>query len=107
MIAGKPVETRPFFYVAGLVIAGLLLRLFAADVTLNDATYSLFVARGNAHHILGNPWVLFGLSGVFTGIGTCLGSGCTSGHMLCGMARLSPRSIVATLTFCGVAFALA
>jgi uncharacterized membrane protein YedE/YeeE len=39
------------------------------------------------------------LAGALVGIGTRLGDGCTSGHGLCGIARLSPRSIVATLTF--------
>ncbi len=39
------------------------------------------------------------LSGLFVGLGTCFGSGCTSGHGVCGLARLSPRSLVATLTF--------
>ena len=39
------------------------------------------------------------LGGVIVGIGVTYGSGCTSGHGVCGMARLSPRSIVATLTF--------
>ncbi|MCL4150594.1 UNVERIFIED_CONTAM: hypothetical protein GTU68_002082 [Idotea baltica] len=37
--------------------------------------------------------------GFIVGIGVMFGSGCTSGHGVCGMARLSPRSIVATLTF--------
>jgi len=38
-------------------------------------------------------------AGLFVGVGTRLGSGCTSGHGVCGMSRLSPRSLVATLTF--------
>ena len=38
-------------------------------------------------------------AGFLVGFGTRLGSGCTSGHGVCGIARLSPRSIVATLTF--------
>ena len=37
--------------------------------------------------------------GLLVGIGTALGKGCTSGHGVCGMARLSPRSVVATATF--------
>jgi uncharacterized membrane protein YedE/YeeE len=37
--------------------------------------------------------------GFLTGVGTTLGSGCTSGHGVCGMSRLSARSIVATMTF--------
>ena len=43
------------------------------------------------------PMLLIG--GLIVGIGVTFGSGCTSGHGVCGMARLSPRSIVATLTF--------
>jgi len=39
------------------------------------------------------------IGGVIVGVGVTFGSGCTSGHGVCGMARLSPRSIVATLTF--------
>lgn len=42
-------------------------------------------------------------AGLLVGFGTRLGNGCTSGHGVCGMARLSARSIVATLTFMGVA----
>ena len=43
------------------------------------------------------------LGGLLVGFGTRLGSGCTSGHGVCGLARLSPRSIAATLTFMAVA----
>jgi uncharacterized membrane protein YedE/YeeE len=43
------------------------------------------------------------LGGLLVGFGTRLGSGCTSGHGVCGLARLSPRSIAATLTFMLVA----
>ena len=39
------------------------------------------------------------VAGLIVGFGTRLGSGCTSGHGVCGMSRLSPRSLVATLTF--------
>ncbi|HSD11362.1 MAG TPA: YeeE/YedE family protein [Candidatus Binatia bacterium] len=39
------------------------------------------------------------LAGLLVGFGTRVGSGCTSGHGVCGIARLSPRSIAATLTF--------
>jgi hypothetical protein len=45
------------------------------------------------------------IGGVIVGIGVTYGSGCTSGHGVCGMARLSPRSIVATLVF--MAFSIA
>jgi uncharacterized protein len=43
------------------------------------------------------------LGGLLVGAGTALGSGCTSGHGICGMARLSQRSIVSTLIFMAVA----
>ena len=43
------------------------------------------------------------VAGLLVGLGTRLGSGCTSGHGVCGIARLSPRSIVATAVFIGVA----
>jgi uncharacterized membrane protein YedE/YeeE len=45
------------------------------------------------------------VSGLLVGFGTRLGSGCTSGHGVCGLANLSPRSLVATITFMTVAAA--
>lgn len=45
------------------------------------------------------------IGGLIVGVGVTLGSGCTSGHGVCGMARLSPRSITATLTFMATTFA--
>ncbi|KFL31207.1 membrane protein [Devosia riboflavina] len=47
------------------------------------------------------PWVIIG--GLIVGGGVYFGSGCTSGHGVCGMARLSPRSIAATGTFMATA----
>jgi uncharacterized membrane protein YedE/YeeE len=41
------------------------------------------------------------LAGLLVGFGTRLGSGCTSGHGVCGLARRSPRSLTATVTFIG------
>ena len=46
----------------------------------------------------GPAW-LVAVAGILVGFGTRLGSGCTSGHGVCGMSRLSIRSIIATLTF--------
>lgn len=43
--------------------------------------------------------------GLIVGLGTRLGSGCTSGHGVCGMSRLSPRSLAATATFMATGFA--
>jgi uncharacterized protein len=44
-------------------------------------------------------------AGLLVGIGTRIGNGCTSGHGVCGIARLSPRSIAATATFMTAGFA--
>ncbi len=45
------------------------------------------------------------VAGLLVGFGTALGSGCTSGHGVCGLARLSPRSLIAVLTFMAFGFA--
>src|SRR5687768_11524940 len=50
-------------------------------------------------------WPVLVAAGILVGFGTQLGRGCTSGHGVCGMARLSPRSIVATLVFMASAVA--
>ena len=47
--------------------------------------------------------VWLAIAGLLTGLGTKIGNGCTSGHGVCGLARLSPRSLVATLVFFAVA----
>jgi uncharacterized membrane protein YedE/YeeE len=44
-------------------------------------------------------------AGLLVGLGTRYGSGCTSGHGVCGLSRLSPRSLAATLAFMGAGFA--
>ena len=49
-------------------------------------------------------WPLVLLAGLLVGVGTRLGNGCTSGHGICGMGRLSLRSIAATLTFMAAGF---
>jgi uncharacterized membrane protein YedE/YeeE len=46
------------------------------------------------------------LAGLFVGFGTLMGSGCTSGHGVCGLSRFSPRSLVATLSFMASGFVL-
>ncbi|MDQ4128082.1 MAG: YeeE/YedE family protein, partial [Actinomycetota bacterium] len=75
-------------FVAGLIIGAL------AYVSAADQTTPVRV-------LASLPAILVG--GLLVGFGTRLGSGCTSGHGLCGMARLSSRSIVATVTFFCVA----
>ncbi|HZP10892.1 MAG TPA: YeeE/YedE family protein [Nevskiaceae bacterium] len=48
-------------------------------------------------------WLKLVAAGLLVGVGTQVGSGCTSGHGVCGLANLSPRSLVATITFMGIA----
>jgi len=75
-------------FLAGLILAPLLARLVG---------FTLPTPRMPA------SWVVIAGAGLLVGFGTRLGGGCTSGHGVCGMARLSPRSIVATLIFMGTA----
>lgn len=76
-------------FVAGLVVAPIVYVALATlpDVII-DAGYPVLVTAG-----------------VVTGIGTRYGSGCTSGHGVCGLSRLSLRSLVATLAFMSAGFA--
>lgn len=50
-------------------------------------------------------WGTIVIAGLLVGVGTRYGTGCTSGHGVCGLSRLSPRSLVATLVFMGAGFA--
>jgi uncharacterized membrane protein YedE/YeeE len=76
-------------FVAGLVGAPLVYALFAALPKAQiDASFGALV-----------------VAGFLVGIGTRYGAGCTSGHGVCGVSRLSPRSIVATIVFMTAGFA--
>jgi uncharacterized membrane protein YedE/YeeE len=76
-------------FVAGLVVAPIAYGTFAMLPPLTiDAGYPTLV-----------------VAGLLVGVGTRYGSGCTSGHGVCGVSRLSPRSIVATLAFMAAGFA--
>ena len=61
------------------------------------------VAPASITPTLTQPIALTVVAGLLVGVGTQLGNGCTSGHGVCGMSRLSKRSIVATMTFMAVA----
>lgn len=69
----------------GFLSAGVLLAIFWPQSLMIEAQSS--------------PILRYTLAGLLVGFGTQLGSGCTSGHGICGISRLSPRSLVATLTF--------
>ena len=51
-----------------------------------------------------SDWPAIVIAGLLVGFGAQYGSGCTSGHGICGLSRLSPRSLVATLSFMGAGF---
>ena len=72
------------FFVAGLVIGGICLAGLMADPFYGLAE---------------TPEAILVPAGLLVGFGASLGNGCTSGHGVCGVSRLSPRSIVATMTF--------
>ncbi len=76
---------------------------FLAGLLLAPAVWSL-VAAPVVPRFAGGPWLLI-VAGLLVGWGTRQGSGCTSGHGVCGLSRLSARSLVATLTFMGAGFA--
>ena len=68
------------------------------------ALYRIF--GGSLQSIEISPSVMvLAVAGLLVGVGTGIGGGCTSGHGVCGMARLSPRSLAATLVFLAVAMA--
>ena len=54
--------------------------------------------------VIDADWFAIIIAGLLVGFGANYGSGCTSGHGICGLSRLSPRSLVATLTFIGTGF---
>ena len=74
--------------VGGMVTAPVLLALAGAPVTLEVPV----------------PTPLLLAGGLVVGFGATMGAGCTSGHGVCGLARLSPRSLAATVTFMAAAF---
>ena len=72
--------------------------LFLIGLPVGALVVSACTGRGPAPRMAASTPVLV-LAGLLVGFGTQLGSGCTSGHGVCGLARRSKRSLVATLTF--------
>ena len=76
-------------FVGGIVVAPLIYSLFLVLPPVQiDAEYAALITAG-----------------VLVGVGTRYGAGCTSGHGVCGLSRLSLRSLAATVTFMGAGFA--
>jgi uncharacterized membrane protein YedE/YeeE len=86
-IGGRDKSWR-FSFILGLVIAPLLSGI---------AGYPLPAPR------MPDSWIVIVAAGLLVGFGTRLGGGCTSGHGVCGIARLSPRSLMATVLFMATA----
>jgi uncharacterized membrane protein YedE/YeeE len=83
----KSFENRwKFFFVVGLLVGGFLIKYLNPSLFDYSINFSM-------------PLVIF--AGLLVGFGTRLGSGCTSGHGVCGLPRLSKRSFIATITFIG------
>lgn len=76
-------------FLLGLLLAPLLWQVFAALPAIEFQ----------------GGWLSLLLAGLLVGVGTRYGAGCTSGHGVCGISRLSPRSLVATLAFMASGFA--
>lgn len=72
------------FFIAGLLIGGVVIGLLRPEA---------FVQQSSA------VWGDYIFAGIMVGFGTLLGNGCTSGHGVCGISRMSIRSIMATVTF--------
>lgn len=86
---GESDKSNSFIFVSGLLSGGVLLRFFYPE----------------AFNFQGTPdYLNLVFAGVLVGYGTQLGTGCTSGHGVCGLSRLSKRSFVATLCFMAFGF---
>ena len=68
------------------------------------APLAVTVLGGTVAHTVPDNLVGMALAGLLVGLGTALGSGCTSGHGVCGLARLSGRSLAAVVTFMAAGF---
>jgi uncharacterized protein len=76
---------------------------FALGLLVAPLTWPVIAALPEIQIDAGYPMLI--AAGFIVGISTRYGAGCTSGHGVCGISRLSPRSIVATLAFMGAGFA--
>lgn len=82
-------RSEKLLFLLGILLAPLLWMLFA---TLPAMEFQ-------------SGWIGLLVAGMLVGVGTRYGSGCTSGHGVCGISQLSPRSIVATVAFMVAGFA--
>jgi uncharacterized protein len=101
--------------IAGIsgILGGLLSRRpgdmvwrMAFLVGLVAAPAAIFALTGPINPTIEANTEVLVVAGLLVGIGTRYGAGCTSGHGVCGLSRLSPRSLVATLAFMGAGMAI-
>lgn len=93
-------------------ILGGLLRPKAGDIGWRLAFVLGMLVAPAIYLLLAGPmqpridasWFMVILAGLLVGVGTRYGSGCTSGHGICGLSRMSPRSLVATASFMAAGF---
>jgi len=78
---------------------------FVLGLVLSSAIYGLFAVMPASE--INASYGLIVLAGLLVGFGTRMGSGCTSGHAVCGLSRLSVRSIAATFSFMASGFVTA
>ncbi|MDC7698908.1 YeeE/YedE family protein [Vogesella indigofera] len=90
LVDGAPDRAVRVAFVGGLLLAPALYLLLSGELPA-------------VRMMVDTPQLL--LAGLLVGIGTRFASGCTSGHGVCGLSRLSPRSLVATLSFMAAGFA--
>lgn len=88
VLEGGEGRAEKAMFLLGLLLAPLLWGLFSVLPTIEFQS----------------GWLSLLVAGLLVGVGTRYGSGCTSGHGVCGVARLSPRSLVATLGFMAAGF---
>lgn len=76
------INSPAFWFLTGLIVVPFIYALFTQpEINIQASPFSMIIA------------------GLLVGFGTRLGSGCTSGHGICGISRLSPRSLLATVSF--------
>lgn len=87
-ITFKPEQAWRWIFMAGMLLGGAIYEYLWAQQPTPTSTFA--------------PWLML-IGGFLVGFGTRLGNGCTSGHGVCGLGRLSFRSLIAVITFLSTA----
>ena len=77
----------------------VLWRLSMVFGLLSTPFWAVWLFDMHPIQVIDSDWTAVVVAGLLVGFGSAYGSGCTSGHGICGLSRLSPRSLVATLSF--------